>query len=305
MPVGHARAAALVEAEQVELGAELAVVALLGLFDHGQVGLQVLGGGEGRAVDALQHGAVGIAAPVGAGHGGQLDGLQEARGGQVRPAAEVDEVAVAVDGHALGAQVVDDLELVGFAHGGEQRLGLVRAHLLAGERAVGRHRGEHALLDLFQILGGEGALEIEIVVEAVLDVRADGHLGRREDLLDGLGHDVGGAVAQDGQALGGFREHGLDGHGTGRHGPRQVNERPVAFARDDGFHLLAGEHATQHVGARLSRLNLDILSLNLSHNALPHKHDREAEPPYEFFLVGARRVELLTPSKCSPTELRA
>jgi hypothetical protein len=57
VPVGHACAAALVKAEQVELGAELAMIALLGFLDHEQVSLQLLGSGESRAVDALQHGA--------------------------------------------------------------------------------------------------------------------------------------------------------------------------------------------------------------------------------------------------------
>jgi hypothetical protein len=45
----------LVDVEQVQFAAQLAVVALFGLFQHRQVLLQVVLGGPGRAVDALQH----------------------------------------------------------------------------------------------------------------------------------------------------------------------------------------------------------------------------------------------------------
>ena len=44
--------------------------------------------------------------------------------------------------------------------------------------------------------------ELEVVVEAVLDRRADRHLGARVELLDRLGHHVGGVVADQLQRLG-------------------------------------------------------------------------------------------------------
>ena len=41
----------------------------------------------------------------------------------------------------------------------------------------------------------EGLVTGEVVVEAVLDHRADGHLGSRKQFLHGLGEDVGAVVA--------------------------------------------------------------------------------------------------------------
>ena len=52
------------------------------------------------------------------------------------------------------------------------------------------------------LLGEAAAGLVEVVVEAVLDRGADGHLGAREEALHGVGHDVGGRVADDRQAVG-------------------------------------------------------------------------------------------------------
>ena len=53
------------------------MVALLGLLDTHEVGLQVLVGEEDRAVDALELRVVLVAAPVGARHFGELERLAE------------------------------------------------------------------------------------------------------------------------------------------------------------------------------------------------------------------------------------
>ena len=114
--------ALLVEAEEVEVAADAAVVALAGQLEGLEVRGQLLLGGEGRAVHAREHGVLLVAAPVGAGEAGELEGavaeLVGAR--QMRPAAEVDEVALAVDadgrdlaalGRGGGDQVLDELDL--------------------------------------------------------------------------------------------------------------------------------------------------------------------------------------------------
>ena len=62
----HGAGAFLLEMEQVHLAAELAVVALLGLFDLLEIGVELLLLGEGGAVDAGQHRVVAVAAPIGA-----------------------------------------------------------------------------------------------------------------------------------------------------------------------------------------------------------------------------------------------
>ncbi len=78
MPEHHARRFVL-HVEEVELLAELAVVALLGFLEHVQVGVLVFLLRPGRAVDALQHLVLRVAAPVGAGDLHQLEDFELAR----------------------------------------------------------------------------------------------------------------------------------------------------------------------------------------------------------------------------------
>ena len=119
------------EAEQVELDAELAVVAALGLFDQLQVAVERLLRLPRGAVDALQAGVVLVAAPVRRRAAGELERRDVLGGRDVRSAAQVApnpfagtgiEVVVggelvAADLHDVGVAglVVDELELVGLA----------------------------------------------------------------------------------------------------------------------------------------------------------------------------------------------
>src|ERR1035441_8004977 len=79
------------DAEEVKLLAQLAVVALLGLFDLFEVGVEILGGEEGGAVDALELLVVLVALPDNAGDTEQLEGLDFRGIGHVGAAAEIDE----------------------------------------------------------------------------------------------------------------------------------------------------------------------------------------------------------------------
>jgi hypothetical protein len=67
------------EREEVELLAELAVVALGGLFEALLVGAQLVLGGPGGAVDALQLRVLLAAAPVGAGDAGEVPAVADER----------------------------------------------------------------------------------------------------------------------------------------------------------------------------------------------------------------------------------
>ncbi len=208
------------EGEQVELGAELAVVALLGLGEEVQVRLQLVLGRPGGAVDALELRVLLAAAPVGGGRPHQLEGGDDAGGRQVGASAEVLPaqlaglgVEVVVDGQLTGADL--GVRTVGGLPGGTletDQLQLVRltgqlvAGGLVGDDAAGEALAAlldllHLLLDGLEVIGVEGLLDVEVVVEAVLDGRADAQLGFGEQLLHGLRHDVRGGVAQDGQAV--------------------------------------------------------------------------------------------------------
>src|SRR5690606_25075328 len=160
---GEAGADLLRDGEQVQLAAQLAVVALLGLGEELQVRLQLVLGRPGGAVDALELLVLLAAAPVRGGVPHQLERRDVPGGGQVGTAAEVlpaqlagpgvqvvvdrqlaradlDVGAVVVRGGALEA---DQLQLVRLA--GELLAGLVVGDDAAGEALA-------ALLDLLHLL---------------------------------------------------------------------------------------------------------------------------------------------------------
>src|ERR1019366_1508913 len=151
-------------------------------------------------------GLVLVAAPVGAGQAGELVGaLAEAPGaGQMRPAAEVDELALGVDANGLlVGQVVDELDLEGLVQAGRQAVlsglaaaataaaataaavaaraaagalaehleGLGARHFVARDRQVLGDDLHHLLLDAREVRVGDGFGEAEVVVEAVFDGR--------------------------------------------------------------------------------------------------------------------------------------
>ncbi len=107
-----------------------------------------------------------------------------------------------------GSLEADQLDLVGL--GGEFGTRLVVGDDPAGEALALLLDLLHALLDAAQILGVERLLDVEVVVEAVLDGRADPELGLGEQVLHGLGEDVGGGVPQDVQTVGGAELDRLD-----------------------------------------------------------------------------------------------
>ncbi len=120
-----------------------------------------------------------------------------------RAAAQVLEAALAVQAHVLaGRDALDDLGLVVLAESLEVGHGLVARQHPTDDRLVLRRQLGHALLDRRQVLGRERALVGEVVIEAVVDHRADRHLGLGEQLLDGIGQQVRRAVADDLEAVG-------------------------------------------------------------------------------------------------------
>ena len=165
MPDGKPTAQFVRKAQQVELGRQLAVVTFGGFLELVQVISRGLLRFPGGAVDALQHRALLVAAPVGTGHTLQLEVPEPIRTGHVRADAHVDEgvrVSVGADHAALadlggvfriglgGLDALDDLDLVRLI--GEQLLGLVHRHLGTHERLVGLHDGTHLGLDRHEIV---------------------------------------------------------------------------------------------------------------------------------------------------------
>ena len=202
MPEHQPAAGVLLDAEQVEVRADAAMVAPGGFFQALEIGLQRPGIGPGGAVDATKLLVGRVPAPVGAGGAGQLEGLEVPGGRHMRAAAEVLPIALAVQRDGLvSGNAGDDFGLVVFADGLEELHGLIAGNGLAQHRQIGLRQLLHALLDVLEVFRSETALVGKIVVEAVLDHRPDGHLGAGEKLLHGLRQQVRGGMPQYLQAV--------------------------------------------------------------------------------------------------------
>ena len=144
-----------------------------------------------------------VAAPVRAGDLHQLEVLELARARHVRTAAQVFEIAFAIERDVFaGRDAADDLGLVGLAHGAEMRHRLVTRQDAARNRLVLLRELAHLRFDGGKVLGRERALVGKVVVEAVLDDRADRHLRVGKQLLDRIGEQVRRRVADELQTVG-------------------------------------------------------------------------------------------------------
>jgi hypothetical protein len=137
-----------------------------------------------------------VAAPVGAREPGQLDRLDRLRVLQVRAATEVGEIALCVEGD-VAVRRVYELDLVGLALGLEPAPRFLARNLLTVPLAPFGELLSHLRFDPFQGLFADRLRELEVVVEAVLDRRADRDLDARVEPSDGFGEQVRGRVPED------------------------------------------------------------------------------------------------------------
>src|SRR5438093_8372167 len=208
-PEHETRAELLVDAEELELFPEDAMVAPLDLLKSLQVVVELLLIGPDRAVDALQLRVALVAAPVRARDRQELERPDLARRRDVRSLAEVDEPIVLVGAHAtvldlvvaifVGPVLGELLDLVDFVvlflvAEEFQRLG--HGHLAVLEGRVALHDLLHLRFDLAEVVGCERARQIEVVVEAVGHRRAEPELGPRKELENGACHHVRGRMPQ-------------------------------------------------------------------------------------------------------------
>ena len=244
------------EMEQIHLAAELSVVALLGFLELMQIGFQLVLGREGGAVDALQLRIVAVAAPIGACEFHQLERLADLTGrGHVRTAAEIEPFALLVDLQVFaGGDRVDEFDLEDLALVAEELLGVIaRPELLCERRVLGDDLA-HLLFDLRNVFRLERLLLGEVVEEAVVDHRADGHLGAGPQRLHGFRHDVRGVVPDQLQGcrigagdeidrnvfvdrVGQIRQHAVELHSDGSLGERWRYGFCDFEARRSGFDL--------------------------------------------------------------------
>jgi hypothetical protein len=151
-----------------------------------EVGLRI----ESGAVDARQLRVVLVTAPVRPREPRELDRLDRARVQQVRPAAEVREVTLCVEGdRAFGC--TDELDLVRLPLRLEALARLLGRDLLTGPVAPLLELAPDLLLDPRQIVLADRLGKLEVVVEAVLDRRTDRDLHPGVEPADRLGQEMG------------------------------------------------------------------------------------------------------------------
>jgi hypothetical protein len=92
----------------------------------------------------------------------------------------------------------------------------------------------HALFDALEVVGSERLFHLEVVVEAILNRRADGEGGAVEEVEHSLGEDVGRRVSEDIETLVGVECHDSE-FATGFDGSIEVTQLPIDPDRHRGF----------------------------------------------------------------------
>src|ERR1700722_13428534 len=228
MPEDEAATGLLLDREEIELGAELAMIASSRLLETRQILFKFLAVVPRRAVDALQHRLVLVPAPIGSRHIPQLERADSPRGLRMAATAEI---------RKLTDRVERDRLILGYL---ARHLHLVRIGAKLGDRVVARHLPPghrilrhddlgHPPFEPFEILGRKRLGSIEIVVEAILYCRSDRWLRLGKKVLDGISQDVGRGVPQFGKRRPAIVNHGGPSF-VGAASPSSFALRPSRFA---------------------------------------------------------------------------
>ncbi len=196
----------LVDMEEAHVAAQLAVVALFRLFQHAEMGLHLGLVLESGAVDALELRVLFVTEVVGAGDMGELERADIARAHDVRPGAEIDEIAVGIerDFLALG-NAIEDIELEPARHRAVRKRGetarfaqlhrLVARNRRADKGLVRLHHRLHLGLDPLKVGRRNPVRQIDVVIKAGLHRRTGGELGLGPDFQQGGRQHMGGGMA--------------------------------------------------------------------------------------------------------------
>ena len=192
------------DGKEAELFAEHAVVAAFGLFDLLQVGFEFVLLEERGAVEPLQLGVVGVPLPVRAGDREELERLDAAGVGNVRSAAEVDELSLPIkaDGRMLGQARVDVFDLEFLMQAVAEIAGLLAVEDKPLEWLGVLDDFFHLVFDAGEIVLAEFMRAVEIVVIAVRERRAEGEVHVWEKSHHRAGHHVGTRMPQHAECFG-------------------------------------------------------------------------------------------------------
>ena len=152
------------------------MVTLFGFFDSCKVSVKLVLLHEAGAVDTLEHLAVGVASPVCAGAGGELDGIALDTAGrvQMRACTQIGEVALLIKAYdGILGQVVYKLDLIRLVLFLHELYGFLTGQLKALKLYLFLADLAHLGLDLLEYLGSDGKRCVKVIVKAVFDGRAD------------------------------------------------------------------------------------------------------------------------------------
>ena len=182
VPEDQPRAGQLLNAEQVKLLAQQAMIAARRLFKPRKVRVEIFFREKCRAVNALQLRILLVAEPVRAGQRKHFERLHAARRRHMRPPAKIHEAAIAIEAH-LGTRFgkfAHEVRLHEFAVAAELLERLFTSLVLADERLVSRHHLGHLQFNRRQVFRSEGLLAVKVVEKTGVGGRAVAQLGLRK-----------------------------------------------------------------------------------------------------------------------------
>ena len=185
--------------EQFHFSADLPMIPSDRLFQHGQMGFQLLVCAKGDPADSGQHLPAFIRFPVGAGKAGELKGFQSCSAGNMRAGAHVDIIALLIKVEfGILWQVVHMLQLIDFTALRQQFFRLFSGQ---GKRAEGQiffADPAHLFFNGRKIgLSNLVVTRIDIIIESGFGGRTIRKMGAWIQAAHCLSHDVCGAVAQN------------------------------------------------------------------------------------------------------------
>ena len=176
-----------------QLLAQAPMISLFGFFQSVQVLIQILVIGPGRAINALQHLVVTVAAPVGASELGQPEMPQFAGIRHMRTATQVHEFALAVERDVITVgDGFDDLGLVLLAVLPEVLHGLPPVHEFTADRNLVLDDSPHLAGNAINVFRRKSFRVGKVVVKTIIDDGADGDLCRWKKTFNRLCQQVGG-----------------------------------------------------------------------------------------------------------------
>ena len=181
-----------VEAEEIHLLAQFAMITFFCFFQHVEIVFQFRFLFESCPINTLEHLVVFITAPVRACYSLQLKGLDSACRSCMRPSTEVNEVALAIEGnlHVCG-QILNQFYFVILTGFLEHIESSVTADYFFFEGQIFLDDSSHFRFDSRKIFLCKAMFCIHIVVEAIFNGRANSKFDAREEVLNGLRHNMG------------------------------------------------------------------------------------------------------------------